>query len=122
MQRSLIASMILGIFLLSSCQSGFEGFREKGRASTRSLIEELKNVRTKDQLLIHRDSITAHFKDLADLYQKAKDYADQHPLEELPLFDFADHELSEELKLEILRIYRLEGGREILNYCRRLKN
>jgi hypothetical protein len=104
---------------LCSCQpQSYEDFREKGRSKTRSLIAELKHVRTKDQLIVHEPKIQKGFANLAELMEEARHFRSSHPDLEPPPLTGEDKELSDQLRLEILRVSRLEGGREILSQCR----
>ena len=115
--------LILAGTLLGACQSGsYAKFKEKGNSKSKSLIDELKMVRTKDQLIERRHFLRRYFDDLADLNDQAKTYALNHPSEPLPLLDSESKELSDLLKAELLRVYRLDGGREIIDECRRFRN
>lgn len=118
--RFLNAFFVL-VSLLSACQSGsYDGFKEKGKSETRLLIRTLKMIKTKDQLVENQQEIKRHFKNLGELHKNVQLYASLHPQEELPALNSQDHALSEELRAEILRVYRLDGGREIINLCRSL--
>lgn len=110
---------ILLIFILIGCQSGtsYEDFREKGRAKTRSLIAELKGIKTKDQLILRIHSLMHAFNEIAALAEKVRLYQIAHPQAESPPLTQEDRELSEQLQLEIFRVCRLEGGREIILKC-----
>jgi hypothetical protein len=114
--KLLLASLI---FFLAGCQGGvsYEDFREKGRAKTRSLIAELKGIRTKDQLIVRQSHVMKAFDQIAALAEKVGQYQMDHPQGESPHLTQEDRELSEQLQLEIFRICRLEGGREIIIKC-----
>jgi len=119
--RVCLALIIIGS-ILGACQnSSYSKFKEKGQSKSRSLIDELKMVRTKDQLVERRHSLRRYFDDLADLNDQAKSYALNHPSEPLPLMDLESKELSDLLRQELLRVYRLDGGREIIDECRQNK-
>lgn len=117
---------ILLICLLCGCQGGasYEDFREKGRSKTRSLIATLRKIRTKDQLIARASSIKDAFNEIATLAEKVQGYQRAHLYEESPPLTQEDRELSEQLQLEIFRICRLEGGREIILKCtsKKLRN
>lgn len=118
----ILVVLILAGSLLSACQSGsYDKFKEKGNSKSRSLIDELKMVRTKDQLVERRHFLRRSFDDLASLNEQAKSYALNHPSEPLPILDPESKELSDQLKAELLRVYRLDGGREIIDECRQNK-
>lgn len=107
------------ICLLAGCQGGasYEDFREKGRAKTRSLIAELKGIRTKDQLIARQEHVMKAFDQISALAEKVRHYQIAHPQGEPPHLTQEDREQSEQLQLEIFRICRLEGGREIILKC-----
>ena len=114
--------LIVAISLLGACQSSsYSKFKEKGQSKCKSLIDELKMIRTKDQLVEKRHFLQRHFDDLAELNDQAKSYAVHHPSEPVPLLDPESKELSDQLKAELLRVYRLDGGVEIIDACRENK-
>lgn len=107
------------VVLITSCQSSsYEDFHENGRAKTRSLVAELRKIRTRDQLIENEAEIESALLDLALLLKRVENYQRLHPDAAPPALTAADHELSDELRVEILRIFRLDGGREVINRCR----
>lgn len=105
--------------LLIGCQpDSYEAFREQGRAKTRSLIAELKKIRTKDQLVAHESELRAAFGEMRELIDQVGQFRAHHPDLGPPPLTGEDKELSDQLRLEMLRIFRLDGGREILDRCR----
>ncbi len=105
--------------LLGACQnSSYAKFKEKGQSKSRLLVEELKMIRTKDQLVEKRQFLRRYFDELYDLNEQVKIYAQNHPSQVLPPLDLEAKELSDQLKLELLRVSRLDGGREIIEECR----
>lgn len=107
------------LILLLGCQNpSYESFRENGKSKTRSLIAELKSIRSKDQLIEKKDKVIYHFKELASLAHSAQEYDNESIEDKLPPLTSLDLELSDLLRIEILRIYRLEGGKEIIDACR----
>lgn len=114
--------LTVAISLLGACQnSSYAKFKEKGQSKSKSLVDELKMIRTKDQLVERRHFLRRYFDDLADLNDQAKAYALNHPSEPVPLLDPESKELSDQLKSELLRVYRLDGGVEIIDACRQNK-
>lgn len=112
-------SCFFALILLQACQSNsLEDFREKGRAKTKSLIVELKKIRTRDQLIYREEYLEKTFQDYSSLMNEVRDFIAKHPeIDPLPLSTL-DQDLSDQVKIEILRISRLEGGEEILQRCR----
>ena len=114
---------LLIFLMLMGCQNAsYEDFRAKGRAKTRSLLSELKAVRTRDQLIEHEARLQEAFTQLIILAEQVQKFQEQHPLQMLLPMTDQDHELSDQLRLEILRIQRLDGGRDVLNKCRQKRS
>lgn len=106
--------------ILGGCESStYEEFKEQGKKETRELIRELRMVRTKDQLIQRKKILEHHLKEIGALAEKVEIHQLSHPEEETPLLEPEDHALSEALRLEILRVYRLEGGKEVIDASRK---
>lgn len=101
---------LLLILLIGCKEDSSNALREKGRAKTRSLITELKKIRSKDQLVAEQQQLQRCFSEFLVLVEEADG------LEGEPLLPFTplDHELSDALRLEMLRIIRIDGGKEVL--------
>lgn len=110
-----LAFFILAVGLLGCQMESYEGFRKQGRVRTKALIAELKMIRTKDQLVEYEDDLHREFISLRNLVDQVVQYQSTH-LSKQPLpLESIDSELSNDLRLEILRIFRLEGGQEIVS-------
>ena len=106
------------IILFVSCQgNNQEALREEGRAKTRALISELKKIKTRDQLIELEGRIYHTMDGLKQLCDAADEYLKKHEDDSPLAFAPIDHELSDALRLELLRISRLDGGREILRHA-----
>ncbi len=110
-----IVIFIVGLFLLTGCGGrSFENFRGQGEGITRSLIQEMQKIRTREELLAAGPELTSLFLELASVMQKAKAYQLQHPKEEAPPFTEFNHALSDQLRQELNRLYAIDGGREVM--------
>jgi hypothetical protein len=99
------------ILLLVGCrEDSTQALREAGRAKTRSLIVELKKIRSKDQLVAEEAKLKECFSEFLALVEEA-DALDEHVA--LPL-EPVDHDLSDALRVELLRIVRIDGGKDVL--------
>lgn len=106
------------MLLLASCRSSnLEDYREEGEAITRSLIQELKKIRTKEQLIASKNNLKGLFDRLVETMIAAETYIHSHPNLDQSVFPEPDHELSDQLRGELNRIYQLEGGRQIIEQC-----
>jgi hypothetical protein len=105
------------LVLLGGCApDSLEDFRHEGEALLRALTEELQHVQTREELLEAAPKLRSHFAQLADLMIQARQYQQKHPEEDLPEGDAA---CSAALYAELVRIYRIEGGREIVEKAQR---
>jgi len=83
----------------------------------RSLVKEFKAVKSRDELMEKEEKVKTLFEKLVKVLVEAKLYLDNH--DEALEFKWKDHELSDELKAEINRLYRIEGCKEIIEKCER---
>lgn len=123
-KKKITFAKVMQLVLLLTCTacqiSSYEDFREKGRSKTRSLLVELKKIRTKDQLIQREKNIQLAFSEIASLLSQLEEFQKTHPAIEPSPLSHLDKELSDQLRIEILRICRLEGGEEILRRCRKI--
>ncbi len=108
-------AFLIFLCLLLGCQEASQDvLRAEGRAKAKNLIAELKKVRTKDQLVEREQVLRVKFEAYRELLERAESYVRAHPDSAPPPLEQEDHELSDSLRLELMRIMRLEGGREIV--------
>lgn len=111
-------TIFFSIFLIffAACSSNMpEHYRERGSAIIRSLVKELKKIRTKEELMDRYTKIEDSFKRLHLLVEESRELLARNPEMEIPLFSRQDQDLSDELQSEINRLLRVEGCREVLN-------
>lgn len=83
-----------------------DDFHHAGESICRALVEELQEVENRQDLLKIAPQIKQHFEDLVDLMIAAR------KLQVQPQLDST--EMSQVLQAELKRIYRIEGGREVI--------
>jgi len=111
---------LLLILILTGCQSStLEEFKAEGQNKVHALSEEFRKIKTRDELLDAEERLKACYRDIAASMFAASDWKDQHPGEEFPILTETDRKLSENVRLELIRLYRIEGGKEILEKCQR---
>lgn len=100
------------ILLLSCTQKTLDDYREEGEKTTRTLILELKNIHSQDDLLKARQRLQKLFNSLVDTMIAAKEYQQTHQ----DSFELSkkNHDLSEKLRYELIRIYKINGCRELM--------
>lgn len=117
-QINMIPFFLFLILLLSGCgPRSMDDFEEEGEAVMRTLIQELQAIRTREQLIASTGRLKRLFDRLADIMIAAVEYRRAHP--EISTNEFAgpNHELSDLLRIELNRLYQMEGGRQIIEKC-----
>lgn len=105
----------LSLFWLASCSPAtWEEIRFEGEAEIRKFAAELKQIESKEDLQKSLPKIKKRFNKMADLLIKIGDFQKKIPL--------TDNErepslASEELFVEIARIYEIPGSRELIENC-----
>jgi hypothetical protein len=93
-----------------------DDFQEEGEGVIRSLIQELKAIHTRDELIAAQGRLQRQFDRLVSIMIAAEEFSLSHAEQgkgEVP----ANHDLSDQLRVELNRLYRLEGGRQIIEKC-----
>lgn len=109
---------ILCLLLVSCGPSSLDDYKELGKVKTRKLIEELQKIQNRDQLMDAEEALEKCYQEIAELMLSIEKFRKTHPKASLPPLGFQDHELSDKLRFELLRICRFDGGREILEKIR----
>ena len=119
MHRTIFSPIIFFIlFLLTSCGSySLEDFEEEGKGVIRSLVQELKSIHTREQLKASSAKLQRLFDQLVTVIIAAKEFSESHPELDSGTFLAHQHELSDQLRTELNRIYRFEGGRQMIEKC-----
>lgn len=102
-------------FCLSGCSSSsLEGFHDKGVEITCTLIDELENIQSRDDLLAAAPRLKQLFLMLVKTSIAAQDYQEKQAYLEQVELTQSDHIRSEKIRQQLQRIYRIEGCREIM--------
>lgn len=105
---------ILLFFLLTGCgPQSLEDFKQEGQDILLSLVNELESIHTRDELLKAAPKLKDLFNKFVKITISAARLREKHHLDYLE-FTKQDHELSEKLRMELNRLYQLEGGRDII--------
>ena len=101
---------IIFFVLLGCSPNSYEDFQFEGDAHCRKMLNTLKCIQDRQQLLQAQPILRQHFEDLVDLMIAARKFQ-QRSLEAKEFYpSFYSIALKEELK----RLYEIEGGREII--------
>lgn len=115
--RGKIFLLCLSLALSGCGPRSLEDFREEGEKSTRTLIKELQVIQTREELLQKTAILQRLFDALVTDMIAARDFKEkQGEMEPLELTS-KNHELSDQLRQELNRIYRLEGGQAVIEKC-----
>ena len=100
-------------FSFSSCASNAsEHFQEKSRNKTMELIRELQGVECLDDIIQRSSRFKTLYLDLVDVCVEVQKYQKKQETSwELEAEDFT---LSDELRFEFVRIYKILGAKELM--------
>jgi hypothetical protein len=105
-------------FLLVGCNSrSLEDFQEEGESQTLALVKELQMIHHRDELIEAIPRLQKRFDKLVQVAINAREFYEKHAFLELLEVSKKGHELSDQLRFELQRLYRLEGGKEIIEKC-----
>ena len=104
----------LFLFLTSCSSDNYDTYQESAFDITHQLSLELKQIRTRDDLLTHQKRLQYLFDKLVDSIIALKQYNTKHE-GSTPLLDNSkENPYSELLRLELNRVIYMEGGQEII--------
>lgn len=108
------ALTLILISLLASCSpSSPEGTRKKGEQIVGQLISQLQAIDSREELLHALPQLRKSFLELADLAVEG------HACSEEETLPPPNPRLNEQLRQELVRIYALEGGRQMVEEAER---
>ncbi|PWU16115.1 MAG: hypothetical protein C5B45_01190 [Chlamydiae bacterium] len=101
---------IIFLILLGCNPSSYEDFQLEGDAHCRKMLNTLKGIQDRQQLLQAQPILRQHFENLVDLMIAARKFQQ----DSLEAKEFYPSFYSIALKEELKRLYEIEGGREIV--------
>ncbi len=106
--------LVLLLLLCSCSPNSSTDFQKEGEARCSMLVEELKKISNREQLLQAQEPLKKHFEALIDLMITAIEFQNNH-LDDIVLEPAFDEQAAEiVLEEELRRIYTIEGGREVI--------
>lgn len=106
----------LGFLLLfCSCSpNSSEDFHREGRQRCRALIQDLRKIENREELLRAEAQLKKHFESLISLMIEAREFQQKH-LDEIEGEGVTEgNEVDARLEEELRRVYAIEGGREVI--------
>lgn len=101
------------LFFSTGCgHRSLDDFQEEGEGVVRALIQDLRLIQTRDDLIASSSRIQRHFEKLAYIMVEAEMFYSLYPEKERG--GRLNHELSDRLRIELNRLYSLEGGCQVI--------
>lgn len=107
---------LIALWLVSCAPTSMEEFRQEGESIVLSLIQCLEKIETPADLKAESPRLKKKFAELADLMAAAKKCQLKTPKKDALEPNL---EISDSLKAEFVRIYRIEGCQEIMEEIQR---
>lgn len=114
---NLLVRLCLLLMTTGCGSSSLEDFEEEGEGVIRSLIQDLKVIYTREQLLAASGGLQRHFERLVTIMIAAEEFNLSHLKLDKGKNVQLNHDLSDQLRVELNRLYRLEGGQQIIERC-----
>lgn len=111
--------LISVVSMLSACQpTALEEFQLEGGALSRALLQDLRKVETREDLVFLEPILKKDFNNLVNLMIQARAFQQKNLDFEIPIQN-ANQILNASLVEEMKRIYDIEGGRECIERAQR---
>ena len=92
-------------------------YRYEGESIARSILYDLVDVHSKEDLILLTPSLKKKFSKLTDLMLIANKYHKNHSEDEEN--EEIDHRISDALKEQFIRIYQIDGCQEVMEEIQR---
>jgi hypothetical protein len=99
--------------------SSISDFRHEGESICRDIITDLENIQERGDLVKFEVSLKKNFEKLSFVLMQAREFQMNHPEEALIEHDVEGTEVSDLLLEQMQRVYRIEGGREVIERAQR---
>jgi hypothetical protein len=116
-----IAAILLccGCFLVGCSPGSLSDYRHEGESTCRDIIGNLQSIETREDVARLEPILKRNFEKLVSVIIEARHFQIKYPEEALALPVLIESDLSDLLKEELERIYRIEGGKEIVERAQR---
>lgn len=113
-------ALVCLMVVVAGCSPGsLKDFRLEGESICRDIIDDLQRVETRDDIARLEPVLKRHFEKLVSIIIQAREFQIKYPEEALAFQGPQDAEVSDIMKEELQRIYRIEGGKEIVERAQR---
>lgn len=93
-----------------------DDFREEGNGVARSLIQELKQIHNREELVAAVPQIKIYFNKMITLMIQAEEWQKEHQAE-VPELTKENHLVCDELRAQLTRISQIDGAGDLLELC-----
>jgi hypothetical protein len=101
--------------LLFSCSNpSYNDLKREGEVITHLLTEELRQIHSRDDLVEHAPRLQELFNQLVDVIISVKEYKKKHSELIVESLSLNEQNQSDQLRIELNRLLRMEGGQEVL--------
>ena len=114
MKKKIGVLSVIAIMLSACAPSSMEEFRREGEAISRNFTLQLQKVETREDLVEMLPKIKKCYEEIVDLMIDLSAFKERHFGEAVDAWYASDQLASETLMIEMQRIYRLEGGKELM--------
>lgn len=105
--------LFLFLLFISCSPQSYEDFRDEGEALAYSIAQDLRKVQTKEDLEKISPKLRKKFQRLADLIISLRRFNERQPFEAAYYLAY-EAKVSDELYLEMKRIYQIPGARQVV--------
>jgi len=107
--------LILLLIGLTSCgPRNLNDYRSEGREAVRALTNELRQVQNRQDLIHAGPAIKARYSRMVELMIAAREFYEANAQSSIPELTEEDREYSQELRLELDRVLRIEGADKLI--------
>lgn len=112
---NMVRFLFVFMALLVGCSpTSLEDFHYEGEAQCRALVEMMRNIRSRQELVQAKPKLKKHFEKIVDLMIEAREFQEMHAEELLETPHPCENKGSALLEEELQRLYAIEGGKEII--------
>ena len=111
--------LLLLLCLFGCSPTSLDDFRNQGQSVTRSLIQDLRLIQAREDLAKLEPILKKRFEALVFIMIEAREFQINNPEAIFSEPSALDMDLNEELKQELERVWKVEGGREMIERAQR---
>ncbi|MCX6990298.1 MAG: hypothetical protein NTX49_04450 [Chlamydiae bacterium] len=119
MKRITAILLCCGYILVGCSPGSLSDYRHEGESACRDIIGDLQSIETREDVARLEPVLKRKFEKLVSVIIEARQFQIKYPEEALALPVELESDVSDLLKDELQRVYRIEGGKEIVERAQR---